>query len=155
MRSACVCLALLVCALATSAGEPPEKVRRNVRVISSAEAKGSIDTEKLQLCFWHLLEQQGLTDREPPKVLILHVSKSEAAVAGVHDNIVRVETVESPADNYYQVWLIDNFKPAHYLVAFEAIIRRAFGVSLTQEQENEILTRALRMQNSTITAKEH
>lgn len=86
---------------------------------------------------------------------MFHVSKAEAAVASVQDNIVRFESVEGPAGTYYQVWLIDNFKPAHYLVAFQAIIRRAFSLSIAQENENALLLRVLKTQNATISAKEH
>ncbi len=155
MRSLCVGVVVCAVAIAVCAAEVPEKVRQNIKVINSSDAKGKLDTEKLQLCFWQLLEQQGLAERQPPRILIFHVSKAEAAVASVHDNIVRVETVEVPARIYYQVWLIDEFKPAHYLVAFQAIIRSAFNISVTQERENGVLLRALRTQEATIRAIQH
>jgi hypothetical protein len=153
MRSFFACFAVLMVAIAAGAGEGPATVRQNIRVISSAEAKGTVDAEKLQHCFWQLLEQQGLGDRESPRVLVLHVSKEEAAVAGVHDAIIRHESIEG-AGTYYQVWLIDNFNPAHYVIAFQAIIRQAFASSITEAQENALLLRALRVENATISARE-
>ncbi len=145
----------LVLTAKSFAGPLSDKVRQNVRVVSSPEARGDIDPVLIQHSFWLLMEQQGLAQREPPRVLVLHVSRAEAAVAGVNENIIRFESVGEPSGTYYQVWLIDEFKPAHYLVAFQAIIRRAFDLRTSELDENAILSRVLRIQNATISARKY
>jgi hypothetical protein len=119
----------------------------------SPETKRHVDPERLQQCFWLMLEQQGLSDREPPKVLVLHVSEAEAAVAGIRDS-VQVKSVGVPGRIYYQVWLVDEVKPAQYMVAFQAIIRQVFGLNASAVEEAAILTRVLKVQDATISAKQ-
>ncbi len=146
-------LILLVFTLTvTVIAQVPDKVLENIRLVSSAEAKGDVEAEKLQQCFWYLLQQQGLSEQEPPRVLILHVSQAEAEIAGISDNIIRFESV-APGRTYYQVWLVDRFTPAHYIVAFQTIIRRVFDLRPSPLDENAVLSRVMRMQNSTIDAR--
>lgn len=138
---------------ATLLAQPPDKVLQNIRVVNSVGAKGDIDPEKLQQCFWHLLQQQGLSEQEPPRVLVLHVSQAEAEVAGIRDNIVRFEAI-AQGRTYYQVWLVDKFSSAQYVVAFQAIIRQAFGLRTSALDEDAVLARVMKIQNATISARQ-
>jgi hypothetical protein len=84
---------------------------------------------------------------------VLHVSKDEAAVAGIGSTFIRYEALGETGDSYYQVWLVDEFKPIQYTVAFQTIIRQAFEVRTSQLDEEALLARVLRMQNATVSAR--
>ncbi len=154
MRCLYACLAALILAVAAFAGVPSQ-VRQKIKVINSTQAKGNVDTERLQECFWLLLQQQGLSEQEAPNVVILHVSRSEAAAAGVRDNVVRWESVNGSPRNYYQVWLIDDYEAAHYVVAFQTVIATSFSLSTSDQDQDAVRLRVLRMLNSTLSATKH
>ncbi len=154
MRCLYACLGALLLTAAAFAGVP-DQVRQKVKVINSTEAKGSVDADRLQECFWLLLQQQGLSDQELPNIVVVHVSRSEAAAAGVRDNVVRWESVNGSPRKYYQLWLIDECDVAHYVVAFQTIITTAFALSTSDQEQDAVRLRVLRTLNATISAKQH
>lgn len=103
------------------AGDAPDGVGARITLVSSSDAPGQITHDRLARVYWELIRGQKLESKTTPKVVVLHVSKEEAANAGMARSGVNF-------DNFgdYQIWLVGKPEPNIYVRGFETVLRHAF-----------------------------
>ncbi len=142
----CALLALLVCPLLVL-GQTG-----NLVFLESPDAKGTLDRGQMSACMAQLVRDLGLSGRELPVVMVLHVSDKAGSVAGlVQRTTLRHNTGTSGPPAYYELWIMGAPSPSEYLTAFENILERHFAMNLSDERRAQVLTQLARFFKNTVT----
>lgn len=136
MRLSVISIGLLTIFVFTGslwAADAPRGVADKITLVSSSDAPGQIDRDRLAHVYWELLRGQKLESKTPPKIVVLHVSKEEAANASLSQSQVNLDNLGD-----YQLWLVGKPKPDIYVRGIETILRHAF--QLPKKTPPEFLT---------------
>ncbi len=135
MRLALLPVGLLMTLLITGslwAENAPSGITERITLVSSSDAPGQIDRDRLARVYWELIRGQKLEDKTPPKIVVLHVSKPEAANASLDQSGVNTDNLGD-----YQLWIVGKPKADIYVRGIETILRHAF--QLPQKSPPEFL----------------
>ncbi len=156
MKFAGVILALLFCSVQPALPQhASSKHGGDLVVLRSADATGVVSSERLGSCERRLLKEWHLDEHLAPRIVVMHVSKEAARVASVTSNLaVRRNRGMEAGDFYYEIWVVDVPKIDDYLVAIENVIEEHFHLTPTDKQRKEILIRAARVENATVSVYE-
>jgi len=124
-------------------------------LLSSPDALGSVSLERLNSCLLELAEQWKLDPHSLPRITGMHASKKAARVAAVNSSLaIRRNSSSDTGDIYYELWLVDAPKLDDYLVGLENILEQHYNLQPTDEKRKEVLQRAARVENATVSIYE-
>lgn len=157
MKLAIIIAALLLTSLELSfAQASPRATSGKIVLFSSADAPGVVSADRLNSCLRQIAHDWKQNEKALPTIAVFHVSSKAAQAVGITNQRAVVRRNRSPeqADLYYELWLVDTPKAEEYVLAFENILEDHFQLNPTEDQRKEVMTRAARIQNATISAFE-
>ena len=154
-RSRIIRLVAGIFTLLAMAGVSSAQSGAHISLLSSADAEGHLSLERLNSCYLQLAREWAVNSKALPNVVVMHVSKKAARGAMVDKKIdVRHNHGMTAGDGYYELWLVESPKLPDIVVALDNVIEAHFHLTPTEEQRKEVLARALRVQNATISVHE-
>ena len=148
------CCVLLIVAVSV-AENAPRSIRRSITVVSSQEAKGHVEADRLAECIWLLMRDQGLQREALPPILVVHVSKAEAEALGIGKRAsVHFDKAERASQDFYQVWLVDHATLTESALAFQTVLQHRFALQKSGTDQRLLADRVSRVVESKISVRE-
>jgi len=156
MRSAVFLGALVLFVAGLVAAEnKPNGEQPGLTLLSSADAHGELSLDRLRSCLHQLSHEWKQDEKALPKVVVFHVSKQAAQTAMVNKKVeVRRNRSAAQSDVFYEVWLVDAPTIADIVLAIDNVVEDYFQLKPTEDQRNEVMARAARLQNATLSVNE-
>ena len=152
MKASVVAAIIILCAsFAASAPPPPETPAANLVILESSDAKGKLPRSKLASSMSELVRQMKLAGKKLPRLLVVHVSPSDANTVGVRQNAIRHNTGDM-YDEYYELWIIGDAHSAEYTAAFEQMLEHHFSLEMTDAERKRVITQVVRYLDATLSA---
>jgi hypothetical protein len=142
-------LLVLVVMFVAHGASSPESVSGKLIFVDSPDA-GRLESQKVTTCLTWLVRELGLEGKDLPVIVVVHVSEKAGKAAGVEATRVRRNSSGGPSNVYYEFWIIGQGNAALYAFYLEALLERHFGLTLTDIEHTQVLTRVVRMLNATV-----
>lgn len=109
---------------------------KNFEIVRSVDALKHISPKDLRSWKERANAPMSPSGASRPPILVMLVSESVAAIAGVgHTGVVRHSRSSSELPSYYEVWLVGQTGIADYIPALHAIMNDFHGYSAGSELE--------------------
>ncbi len=145
-------VAFLFALLAIPGTAQPDK--GELTIVASPDVPVVLSQERLSHCLKMLVRETKVQANKLPHIVVFQVSKKAARGAYITEDIaVRRNQAGRVSEHYYEVWLVGEPK-LNYVVALENVLEDHFGLTFTEKERGEILTRIARAEDATVSVAE-
>lgn len=119
--------------------------------LESHDAAGKVVHERMVTCLNLLVRDLNLAGKPLPAIVVIHASPAQAKAAGIGATTVAASTPQIGPRSYV-FWIVGKPSYAQYASALYNVLANYYAVRLSHAERQEVITRAVRFLENTISA---